>query len=77
MSPNAPSVSKGKFGREHAFTKRINELLMQGGLITRVWDVIHFAPPLITSKEEIDQMVAIADEALSVVEREFAGEITD
>ncbi len=68
---------KGKFGKDHPYTKRVGDLLMQGGLITRVWDVIHFAPPLITSKEEIDRIVAIADEALSVAGREFAAEITD
>ncbi|MCC6792615.1 MAG: aspartate aminotransferase family protein [Thermomicrobiales bacterium] len=70
-------ANKSKFGRDHGFTKRLNELLMERGLVTRVWDVMHFAPPLISTKDEIDQMVAIADEALSLAEKEFAADITD
>ena len=26
--------------------------------ITRTWDVMHFAPPLVITKEEVDRMVA-------------------
>jgi len=37
--------------------------------------VMHFAPPLVVTREEIDQMVTIADEALTTAEREFAAEI--
>ena len=45
------------------------------GLVTRVWDVMHFAPPLVTTEAEIDRMVEIADESLTIAEREFAAEI--
>jgi adenosylmethionine-8-amino-7-oxononanoate aminotransferase len=38
---------------------------------------MHFAPPLVVTKEEIDRMVAIADESLTKVEREFASEISE
>jgi adenosylmethionine-8-amino-7-oxononanoate aminotransferase len=38
---------------------------------------MHFAPPLVITKEEVDRMVAVADEALTAAEKEFAGEITD
>jgi adenosylmethionine-8-amino-7-oxononanoate aminotransferase len=50
---------------------------MANGVITRTWDVMHFAPPLVITKEEVDRMVAAADEALIAAEKEFAGEITD
>ena len=50
---------------------------MAAGLINRTWDVMHFAPPLTVSREEVDRMVAIADESLSIAEREFAGEFAD
>jgi adenosylmethionine-8-amino-7-oxononanoate aminotransferase len=50
---------------------------MAGGLITRTVDVMHFAPPLIVTREEVDRIVAIADETLTAAEKEFAGEITD
>ena len=43
--------------------------------MTRVWDVMHFAPPLVI-EAEIDRMVEIADESLTIAEREFAAEIT-
>ena len=69
--------NKTKWGREAEFTKRLGQLTMERGLITRIWDVIHFAPPLVTTKEEIDRIVSIADEALTIAEREFAGEISE
>jgi len=68
---------KTKWGRDHAFTKRVADLMMERGFVGRVWDVIHFAPPLVTSKELVDRMVAIADESLTVAEKEFAVEIGD
>jgi adenosylmethionine-8-amino-7-oxononanoate aminotransferase len=69
-------TEKTKFGRDHGFTKRLGERLMERGVVTRVWDVLHFAPPLIVSKEEIDRIVEIADEALTIAEKEFAADIT-
>jgi hypothetical protein len=32
--------------------------------------------PLVTTKDEIDRMIAIADESLTMAENEFAGEIS-
>jgi adenosylmethionine-8-amino-7-oxononanoate aminotransferase len=57
------------------FTARLGELALERGLVTRVWDVMHFAPPLVIENDEIDRMVAIADESLTIAEREFASEI--
>ena len=68
---------KTQWGKDHAIINRLNELNMQGGLITRTWDVMHFAPPLVATRDEIDRMVAIADESLTAVEKEFAAEITE
>ena len=67
--------TRESWGKGHAFTARLGELALQKGLVTRVWDVIHFAPPLVATTEEIDRMVEIADEALTIAEREFAAEI--
>jgi adenosylmethionine-8-amino-7-oxononanoate aminotransferase len=58
------------------FTARLGELALERGLVTRVWDVMHFAPPLVIEKAEIDRMVEIADESLTIAEREFASEIS-
>lgn len=68
---------KTQWGKDHAIIRRLNDLSMAGGLITRTWDVMHFAPPLVVTREEIDRMVAIADESLTTVESEFESEITD
>jgi adenosylmethionine-8-amino-7-oxononanoate aminotransferase len=68
---------KAKWGKDHQFTKRLNETVMERGFVTRVWDVMHFAPPLVVTKDEIDRMVTIADEALTIAEKEFASEISD
>ena len=57
------------------FSARLGELVMERGLITRIWDVMHFAPPLVTTKEGIDRIVQITDESLTIVEREFAADI--
>jgi adenosylmethionine-8-amino-7-oxononanoate aminotransferase len=68
---------KSKWAKDHGFTKRLGESTMEKGFITRVWDVMHFAPPLVVTKDEIDRMVTIADEALTAAEAEFSSEITD
>ena len=67
--------TRAKMGKGSPFAKRLDRLAIERGLITRVYDVMHFAPPLVVTKQEIDRMVAIADEALTLAEREFAAEI--
>jgi adenosylmethionine-8-amino-7-oxononanoate aminotransferase len=68
-------ATKEKFGREHEFTKRLSKVFDDLGLLTRAWDVVHFAPPFVITTDEIDRMVAIVDEALSAAEAEFASDI--
>ena len=68
--------TRESWGKSAAFSARVGELAMQRGLVTRVWDVMHFAPPLVISEAEIDRMVEIADESLTIAEREFAAEIS-
>ena len=51
-------------------------MLDERGLISRVWSVMHFAPPLTVTKDEIDRMVTIADEVLTIAEGEFASDIS-
>lgn len=67
--------TRESWGKGAGFTSRLGELLMERGLITRVWDVVHFAPPLVTTKDEIDRIVQITDESLTIAEKEFAGDI--
>lgn len=67
--------NKTRWGKGSEFLRRVGDLVMERGLITRVWDTMHFAPPLVATTDEIDRMVAIADEALTVAEKEFASDI--
>ena len=67
--------NKTKWGKMSPFAKRTGELLMERGFITRTWEVMHFAPPLVVTKDEIDRMVTIADESLTIAEGEHAAEI--
>ncbi len=67
--------TKAKFEKNSPFIKRVNELFDEKGLLTRVWDVIHIAPPFVITNDEIDRTVAIIDESLTAAENEFADEI--
>jgi adenosylmethionine-8-amino-7-oxononanoate aminotransferase len=52
--------------------ERLQEILREGGLITRVDDgVIRFMPPLIITKEEIDECMKIIDNAIGKFEKEI------
>ena len=66
---------KTKWGKDSHFARRTGDLLMERGFITRTWEVMHFAPPLVVTRDEIDHMVTIADEALTISENEHAAEI--
>lgn len=68
---------KTPWGKDHPITRRLIELNTNAGFITRTVDVMHFAPPLVVTREEVDRMVSIADESLTIVEKEFASEITE
>ena len=63
--------TKEKWGMGSPYTKRINELVLERGLLSRVWDVVHIAPPLVVTREEIDRIVAILDESIGIAEKEF------
>ncbi|MDQ3442261.1 MAG: aspartate aminotransferase family protein [Chloroflexota bacterium] len=70
-------ATKGKWKKDSKFPKRLTTLLGERGFITRVTgEVMHFAPPLIVSRDQVDSMVTIADECLTIAENEFASEIT-
>lgn len=64
-------TSKEKWGRDSDFIKRLNHLIAERRLLTRVWDILHLAPPLVVTYAELDRMLAIVDESLTQVEREF------
>ena len=69
--------TKEKWPRNSAFVKALERRMNEKGLLTRVWEIVHVAPPLVVTKEEIDRIVTIIDEALTETEAEFASEISD
>jgi len=68
--------TRAKFAKESKFKKVLHQHLMDRDIITRVWDVIHFAPPLIITKDEVDDLITKLDESLTLAENEFASEIS-
>jgi adenosylmethionine-8-amino-7-oxononanoate aminotransferase len=67
--------TKESWGTEHPFIKSLALRTQERGLITRVWDVLHLAPPLVVSEAELERIVAIVDECLTEAESNFADEI--
>ena len=61
----------GPAAAAHPFCRRLSELMEERGLLTRVFMSIQFCPPLVVSRAELDEMVAIVDESLGIAEREF------
>ncbi|MFN8493628.1 MAG: aspartate aminotransferase family protein [Caldilineaceae bacterium] len=64
-------TTKVKWARNSDFIKRLHNLVTERHMLTRVWEILHIAPPLVVTDAEIDQIVSILDECLTQVEREF------
>jgi adenosylmethionine-8-amino-7-oxononanoate aminotransferase len=64
------------WGAQHPFIKTLAARVQERGLVTRVWDVLHLAPPLVVTREQLDVMLETVDACLTEVEREFAAEIS-
>jgi adenosylmethionine-8-amino-7-oxononanoate aminotransferase len=69
--PSKEPFGVGPGAAGHPFVRRLLELMEQRGLLTRVFMALQLCPPLVVSKQEIDEMVTIVDESLSLAEREF------
>ena len=67
--------TKEPLAKNDKFCVALGKKVMEKGLVTRTWNIVHFAPPLVVTKDEIDRMVAIVDESLTETEKEFAHEI--
>jgi adenosylmethionine-8-amino-7-oxononanoate aminotransferase len=63
--------TKEKWARDSDFIKRVGELVLERRMLTRVWELLHIAPPLVVTREEIDRIIAILDESIGIAEREF------
>jgi adenosylmethionine-8-amino-7-oxononanoate aminotransferase len=62
--------SKVKWPRDSSFITRLAELVAERRMLTRVWELLHVAPPLVVTHAEIDRIVAILDESIGIAERE-------
>ncbi len=69
------TATKAKWGKESQFVKKVDARINQKGMLTRTWDILHIAPPLVTTYEELDRIVAIVDESLTETEAEYESEI--
>jgi adenosylmethionine-8-amino-7-oxononanoate aminotransferase len=67
--------SKNSWGDSHDFIRNLNFRTQEKGLITRVWDTLHLAPPLVVTRSELEQMIEIIDSCLTEQEQKFAAEI--
>jgi adenosylmethionine-8-amino-7-oxononanoate aminotransferase len=67
--------TKAQWGTQHPFIKSLALRTQERGLITRVWDVLHIAPPLVVSEKELELIVEIVDACLTELESEFAADI--
>lgn len=63
--------TKEKYPRSDPFIKRLEQLVVERHMLTRVWELLHIAPALVVTRAEIDRIVAILDESLAIAEREF------
>jgi adenosylmethionine-8-amino-7-oxononanoate aminotransferase len=63
--------TKVKWARDSDFIKRLAELITERRMLTRVWELLHVAPPLVATREELDRIVTILDESITIAEREF------
>jgi adenosylmethionine-8-amino-7-oxononanoate aminotransferase len=61
----------GPAAAAHPFSRRVVELMEQRGLLTRVFMAVQLCPPLVATTAELDRMVAIVDESLTMAEKEF------
>lgn len=67
--------TKTNWGSGSPFIKAVGSGLRARGIVTRVWDVVHVAPPLVVTDAELERIVEAIDETLTDVEREFAKEL--
>jgi adenosylmethionine-8-amino-7-oxononanoate aminotransferase len=69
--------TRAQWGTSHPFIVNLALRTQERGLVTRVWDVLHLAPPLVVTHDECDRMVTVVDECLTELEREWAEEIAE
>jgi adenosylmethionine-8-amino-7-oxononanoate aminotransferase len=54
------------------FGRRFSQLMSERRVFTRLMNVVHFAPPLVATREEIDTMIDAIDDSIGVATKELA-----
>ncbi|GHE76520.1 aspartate aminotransferase family protein [Amycolatopsis deserti] len=67
--------TKQAWGTSHPFIKFLALRTQEEGLVTRVWDVLHLAPPFVLTRAEAERAIEIVDRCLTEAEHKFADEI--
>ncbi len=62
-------------GGRGEFSTRFTQLVRDNGLAVRAGDTIILSPPLVITKELVDEMIGILDAALTQMEKEFPPEV--
>jgi adenosylmethionine-8-amino-7-oxononanoate aminotransferase len=62
--------TKEPLSRDSAFSWRLTDVLAERGVLVRILGDLTLAPPLIITAEQIDELLTIVDESLTLVERE-------
>ena len=71
---NRKTKEKYPGGPQGPFAKRFTEIVRGHGLAIRAGDTIVLSPPLIITKEIVDEMIDILDTSLTEMEREYPPE---
>lgn len=61
------------FSQDDDMQSKVGDRLIARGLLCRAGNIISIAPPLITNREDADEIVEILDGVLGEVEREVTG----
>lgn len=67
--------SREAWGTSHPFIKHMALRTQEEGLVTRVWDVLHLAPPFVLTRAEAERAIEIVDRCLTEAEDLYADEI--
>jgi hypothetical protein len=55
-------ATRGRWGVSHPFVENLGLRTQECGMITRVWDVLHIAPPPVITRDERERRIQIVDE---------------
>jgi adenosylmethionine-8-amino-7-oxononanoate aminotransferase len=64
------SAESEAYSKDSAFSWRLTEVLADRGVLVRILGDLTLAPPLMITAAQVDDLLTIVDESLTLVERE-------